>query len=192
MIDFEIVQKKTKHANNDEISLVEVKIFYSISHGQLDYTSCPPLGAKEDRYKDFVDFHRSCSKCSYKLCLGCCGKIVEGSASQAPTIDSSKAGKRERAKKYVISELVGKRKRLSMGEQPDNSSLSTVASDNKESHWSSISCPPKESGGVGLMIPSVLWKRLHLAAIILSLHTPPMVHLLSSKTKRWVILVLVC
>lgn len=34
-----------------------------------------------------------------------------------------------------------------MGKQPDDSSLSTVESDTKESYWSNISYPPKESGG---------------------------------------------
>lgn len=93
-----------------------------------------------------MDFHRSCSNCSYKLCLDCCGKILKGTASQTPAIDSSKAGRRQRAKKYVISELVGKRRRRST----DNSSLSTVESDSKATkHGSSIPCPPKESGGCG-------------------------------------------
>ncbi|XP_042386677.1 uncharacterized protein LOC121978390 [Zingiber officinale] len=220
--DLEIVQehRKTECANSDEISLVDVKTVYPVCHGQLDYPTCSPLGAKEDRHKELtngqnkfnnkehtyslisellpllkhiyqnqlnelevkqgdqeggfsgvllrvyephnelvncnycrtslVDFHRSCSNCSYKLCLDCCGKILKGTASQTPAIDSSKAGRRQRAKKYVISEIVGKRRRRSTGERPDNSSLSTVESDSKvKNHGCSIPCPPKESGGCG-------------------------------------------
>ncbi|XP_042469511.1 uncharacterized protein LOC122052171 isoform X2 [Zingiber officinale] len=63
-----------------------------------------------------VVFHRSCSNCSYKLCLDCYGKIVKGTTSHTPAIDSSKAGRRQRAKKYVIRKIVGKRWRRSTSE----------------------------------------------------------------------------
>ncbi|WOK91900.1 hypothetical protein Cni_G00591 [Canna indica] len=97
-----------------------------------------------------VDFHRSCSRCSYRLCISCYRKILKGSFSQVTTTDTFKSDESKRAHKRVIKELNGMKRILSTGVRPDNSSLSTVlASEIKENSESNISCPPKEFGGCG-------------------------------------------
>ncbi|XP_018673846.2 E3 ubiquitin-protein ligase JMJ24-like isoform X2 [Musa acuminata AAA Group] len=95
-----------------------------------------------------VDFHRSCSKCSYRLCLSCCRKIPKGSFPQTTSTDAFNYGESNKAHKRVAKELNGMKRILSTGMRPDNSYLSMVP-ESKENSESSILCPPKEFGGCG-------------------------------------------
>lgn len=79
-----------------------------------------------------MDFHRSCTKCSYKLCLSCYLKVPKETASPAHASDSPNEMKQI----------------LSMGVPSDNSSLSTIESGSKEGEQS-LSCPHTEFGGCG-------------------------------------------
>ncbi|XP_043689947.1 lysine-specific demethylase JMJ25-like [Telopea speciosissima] len=73
-----------------------------------------------------VDFHRSCSICSYDLCLSCCREIRQGT-------------------------LPGMRQRSSVQKNSGSALLASSATlpDWKYSGDGSISCPPKELGGCG-------------------------------------------
>ncbi|XP_042377410.1 lysine-specific demethylase JMJ25-like [Zingiber officinale] len=77
-----------------------------------------------------VDFHRSCSRCSYKLCLSCYQKMPNETASPAHASDSPDEMKQI----------------LSTGVPSDNSSLSTIKSGSKEGEQS-LSCPHTQLGG---------------------------------------------
>ncbi|XP_074579888.1 E3 ubiquitin-protein ligase JMJ24-like [Curcuma longa] len=79
-----------------------------------------------------VEFHRSCSRCSYKLCLSCYQKTPKATASPAHASDSPDEMKQI----------------LSTGVPSDNSSLSTIESGSKEGKQS-LSCPHTEFGGCG-------------------------------------------
>ncbi|RRT41704.1 hypothetical protein B296_00048832 [Ensete ventricosum] len=100
------------------------------------------------KWTSLVDFHRSCSKCSYGLCLSCCRKISKGSFPQTTSTDAFKYGENNKAHKRVAKELNGMKRILSTGMRPDNSYLS-VLPESKENSESSILCPPKEFGGCG-------------------------------------------
>ncbi|CAH2048005.1 unnamed protein product [Thlaspi arvense] len=90
-----------------------------------------------------VDLHRSCSNCSYELCLNCCQEIREGSVFERPEVKLQYVDK---GYKYMHG--------LDM--EP---SFSSVSKDDEEANPSSakwkagfngsISCAPKELGGCG-------------------------------------------
>ncbi|CAH2038183.1 unnamed protein product [Thlaspi arvense] len=89
-----------------------------------------------------VDLHRSCTKCSFELCLSCCQEIRGGLLSE-----------REEYK----PQFVNRGSRYAHGEDAEPSSSSVPEDDeanNQSAKWSAdengrITCAPKELGGCG-------------------------------------------
>ncbi|KAG1368202.1 hypothetical protein COCNU_14G006700 [Cocos nucifera] len=99
-----------------------------------------------------IDFLRSCSKCSYKLCLCCCQEIRGGKILQKVAVDTLKFHNKTKADKHAGKILHALRQKLSIRVPPDMSSLSTklLSPDWKsEDNEGNISCPSKELGGCG-------------------------------------------
>ncbi|KAG1361202.1 lysine-specific demethylase JMJ25 [Cocos nucifera] len=105
-----------------------------------------------------VDFHRSCRRCSYDLCLSCCRELREG---RIPGGDGTVIlPYQDRGKDYVHG---GSPRRMNKGQEKrrkgqESSIVNRVAiSIDRMTHmtgWKansdgSISCPPKEIGGCG-------------------------------------------
>ncbi|XP_048229587.1 uncharacterized protein LOC8277981 [Ricinus communis] len=88
-----------------------------------------------------VDFHRSCPKCAYELCLGCCKEIREGSLSSHAEIELHYVN---RGYDYMHGgdPLPCDSKNLDDQIEP----LVTLWNANNDG---SISCAPKEMGGCG-------------------------------------------
>ncbi|KAJ4976463.1 hypothetical protein NE237_001569 [Protea cynaroides] len=97
-----------------------------------------------------VDFHRSCSKCSYDLCLSCCREIRQGSlpgGNGAALFEYSN----ERKACASTGKLLPAMSQIgSVLERPGTLLASSAAlPDWKYNGDDSISCPPNEFGGCG-------------------------------------------
>ncbi|CAA7022652.1 unnamed protein product [Microthlaspi erraticum] len=88
-----------------------------------------------------VDLHRSCSKCSYELCLRCCQELREGTFSQHPEIKFQYVDKGYR---YMHGYNVDFLALDDDEEEEEAKPLSWEANSN-----GSITCPPEELGGCG-------------------------------------------
>ncbi|KAJ6769586.1 LYSINE-SPECIFIC DEMETHYLASE JMJ25-LIKE [Salix purpurea] len=88
-----------------------------------------------------ADFHRSCKKCAYELCLSCCREIREGSLSSC-------AEKKFRYVDRGFDYMHGGDPLPCQYQNPFDHSESLVLPWNA-SEDGSISCPPQELGGCG-------------------------------------------
>ncbi|KAJ6292350.1 hypothetical protein OIU78_024509 [Salix suchowensis] len=88
-----------------------------------------------------ADFHRSCQKCAYELCLSCCREIREGSLSSC-------AEKKFRCVDRGFDYMHGGDPLPCQYQNPFDHSESLVLPWNA-SEDGSISCPPQELGGCG-------------------------------------------
>ncbi|GJN27460.1 hypothetical protein PR202_gb15488 [Eleusine coracana subsp. coracana] len=95
-----------------------------------------------------VDFHRSCKKCSYDLCLSCCHELRQGPNSG----DVTKLGGKG------VSKQRYNRNQVARQESSDKQNCilldSAVSCKPSSRRWrlnndGSIPCPPKSSGGCG-------------------------------------------
>nr|XP_027074346.1 lysine-specific demethylase JMJ25-like isoform X2 [Coffea arabica] len=96
-----------------------------------------------------VDFHRSCPKCSYDLCLTCCREIREGclqGGSKEVVIEYADPGKG-----YLHGELQVPPKQESFSGSCSESvpGMESTLPDWKAKETGEIPCPPKERGGCG-------------------------------------------
>ncbi|XP_073005174.1 E3 ubiquitin-protein ligase JMJ24-like isoform X1 [Typha latifolia] len=109
--------------------------------------------------KVVLDFLRSCSKCSYKLCLSCCQRIRGGNMLDKVDIKSSKHCDEKKPYKHAGTVLNRMRQKLSTALVPDNSFLSPslMLPEWKAKNSENIFCPPKEFGGCGACLLSLIY-----------------------------------
>lgn len=125
------------------LSSVQIQV---AEHGPNELLNC------NNCMNSIVDFLRSCSKCSYKLCLNCCQEIRGGSLLQNVAVDTFKYRNNRKAYKYAGKELNGLKQKLSARRlSTDISSLSTklLPERKTENSGGKISCPSKKHGGCG-------------------------------------------
>ncbi|KAG9139143.1 hypothetical protein Leryth_019112 [Lithospermum erythrorhizon] len=112
-----------------------------------------------------VDFHRSCSQCSYELCLTCCQELREGCLQGTEKVEMQYIN---RGQSYLHGEVeIQWLKRSSLVDKADppnpgfqnSSSHSTIEDSSnlgtlkwKANKNGSIPCPPKEMDGCGQSI----------------------------------------
>ncbi|KAL8512021.1 hypothetical protein ACS0TY_018471 [Phlomoides rotata] len=89
--------------------------------------------------RSIVDYHRTCTNCSYNLCLSCCQELSRHSLYGNVKLNSFK--KRKICGDGILVKHNTSRK---------NSGLSTISSENWETSVDgSISCPSTDNGGCG-------------------------------------------
>ncbi|XP_078165167.1 lysine-specific demethylase JMJ29-like isoform X1 [Carex rostrata] len=105
-----------------------------------------------------IDFHRSCPKCSYDLCLQCCAELRAGCVPGGKEVEIQHY--EDRGKKYIFGEvLTGSQKhnkRSSRSQAPQNfhCEVESNKDENCSFNWKanendSIPCAPEELGGCG-------------------------------------------
>eukprot|EP01018_Ginkgo_biloba_P024717 Gb_03988 [translate_table: standard] len=111
-----------------------------------------------------VDYHRSCSNCSYDLCLNCCRELREGCQPGGDEAESAQQQSKERAYAQVrdslpsetgLMQVSGGRSGWESQSLAANSSIMDPLSplpDWKCKRDGSIPCPPKERGGCGCQL----------------------------------------
>ncbi|KQK17541.2 hypothetical protein BRADI_1g35173v3 [Brachypodium distachyon] len=107
-----------------------------------------------------VDFHRSCSKCSYDLCLSCCQEVRQGLTSgcgtasdmvlRKPVVEGKKDLQKGSDHDIVVSERssYGQSCMLSDNTVPVEASAPSLKQWRLDSNGS-IQCPPNAFGGCG-------------------------------------------
>ncbi|KAK9275007.1 hypothetical protein L1049_022264 [Liquidambar formosana] len=125
----------------------------SLSEMKIENARCP----KNERMycnncrTSIFDFHRSCPKCNYDLCLICCREIREGHLQGGEEVIMEYI---DRGPKYLHGEdgcPVSSRKRRSLDEHVETSSEDQIGSkfEWKANENGSICCPSKNLGGCG-------------------------------------------
>ncbi|XP_017223213.1 lysine-specific demethylase JMJ28 [Daucus carota subsp. sativus] len=96
-----------------------------------------------------VDYHRSCTRCSYKLCISCCHKFRQGKISGDLKENKIMYPYRKRAC-TSNDKLPSDRKKNSSVKQDSKSVAASTLSQNWNVYKDGrISCPPKDLGGCG-------------------------------------------
>lgn len=129
--------------HNLEIEM-EAKI-QGIQPSEVNVIRCK-LDKEERRYCDncntsIVDFHRSCSNCSYDLCLTCCCELRKGQQPGGIEANSS----HQQFKGRTCNQVMDAREETS----DRIASLPITFPDWRANDDGSIPCPPEERGGCG-------------------------------------------
>ncbi|KAI3838386.1 hypothetical protein MKW92_026878 [Papaver armeniacum] len=140
---FEVeVEAKVRGESSCEISIQQVECSYD---EQLFCNNCKT---------SIVDFHRSCSNCSYDLCLSCCQELrcgnLPGGNEKAifAYLDKGKSYMHGGKPITIKQRSSSKRKRM----RGSSSFLKALPVWKANDLDHSISCPPKELGGCGSYI----------------------------------------
>lgn len=92
-----------------------------------------------------VDYHRTCTKCSYNLCLSCCQELSQCSLSGSFMLRSCK-----KRKIHSSGDDLKSKQNLSRRNSGGPPNRSTITSQNWETDEDgSIPCPPTDIGGCG-------------------------------------------
>ncbi|XXG90024.1 hypothetical protein AAC387_Pa12g1889 [Persea americana] len=116
-------------------------------------------------YTSIVDFHRSCSKCSYDLCLTCCRELREGQQPGGAEAKSSHQQFEERSHRRphdvskganASKKRFGWESKVELGTKDGwVASPSCPFPDWRANDDGSIPCPPKDRGGCGTELLSL-------------------------------------
>lgn len=149
-----------RHVYKEQSSEIEIEA--DIEGSQLsekDISRCK-LDKSERLYCDncntsIVNFHRSCPKCSYDLCLACCQELREGFQPGGNEAETSHQQFVERANFQIAhKDDNAPRKRHGWESQEcsainDKSYMSSYFPDWQANADGSIPCPPSDRGGCG-------------------------------------------
>ncbi|MCL7044271.1 hypothetical protein MKW94_002143, partial [Papaver nudicaule] len=133
------VEAKVRGKSSSEISIQQVGC---INDEQLFCNNCKT---------SIVDFHRSCSNCSYDLCLSCCqelrcGNLPAGNETTMFAYLNKGESYMHGGKPITIKQRSSSKPKHINGSSSCPKALPVWKANNLDS---SISCPPKELGGCG-------------------------------------------
>ncbi|KAK9031327.1 hypothetical protein V6N11_032711 [Hibiscus sabdariffa] len=124
--------------------------------------------------KTFIlDFHRSCPKCSYSLCLSCCRDIFQGNLVGSTKELNCKSPKRRKTCLPAVRLPDRKSARITRKTSEGRYIDSSVSLPSRKAPGGSvpISCPPREFGGCGdglldlrCILPLCWFKELEVSA----------------------------
>ncbi|KAF7841986.1 lysine-specific demethylase JMJ25-like [Senna tora] len=107
------------------------------------------FGCNEQNYCNhckmpILDLHRSCSGCSYSICISCCQELSQGSIPGRISSSLSKLPHKIKAgtasENHLLDKVIFKRKSTATSSSPDWTKCNGTGN---------LSCPPTELGGCG-------------------------------------------
>ncbi|KAL8038169.1 hypothetical protein ABFX02_11G086800 [Erythranthe guttata] len=137
---------QNQSAEKDVEAKIRGSLLSDVKIEKIDYSIDERLYCNNCR-TSIVDFHRSCSSCSYDLCVTCCKEIREGCLR---VCDRDVVIKYEdKGIDYLHGKESLKQKSTRVSPSESNSSEELPLPEWKATELGQIPCPPKEKGGCG-------------------------------------------